>query len=109
MVAILGIFNPCLIGYLIIVWLLPYDRLRKTNLIFIVFLGTGLGLGITSSTIFLWFVIFGQPNLYYFLAEFSIVLLLFLLATHSISSSKYPQSDSIIVPNEYYNTVLWLK
>lgn len=107
--AILGIINPCLIGFLLIVWLLPYDRLRKTNLIFTVFLGTGLGLGITSSTIFLWFAIFGQPNLYYFLSEFSLVLILFLLATYSIRSSKYPQSDSFIVPNEYLNTVIWLK
>jgi hypothetical protein len=108
-VAILGIINPCLIGYLIIVWLLPYDSLRKANRIWIVFLGTGLGLGITSSTIFLWLVIFGQPNLYYFLAEFSIVLILFLLAAYSISSSKYPQSDSIIVLNDDFNTVVWLK
>ena len=106
---ILGIINPCLIGSLIIVCLFPYDSLRKANLILIVFLGTGIGLGITSATIFLWLVIFGQPNSYYFLAEFGFVLLLFLLASYSINSSKDPQSDSIIGSNDDFNTVAWLK
>ena len=106
---ILLIITPCLIGALIIVSLFPYDSLRKANLILTVFLGTGLGLGITSSTIFLWLVIFGQPNSYYFVAEFSIVLILFILAAYRISSSKYSRSDSIIVSNDDFNTVVWLK
>jgi hypothetical protein len=108
-VDILGIINPCLIGSLIIVWLFPYDSLRKANFILIVFLGTGLGLGITSSTIFLWLAMFGQPNSYYFLIEFGLVLLLFLLAFNSISSSKDFQSDSIIGLNGELNTIAWLK
>jgi hypothetical protein len=72
-------------------------------------LGTGLGLGVTSSTIFLWLVIFGQPNSYYFLTEFSFVLLLFFLANQSISSLKYPPSSSIIVTNDNYPSAVWLK
>jgi hypothetical protein len=83
--------------------------LRKAHRIFIVFLGTGLGFGITSSTIFLWLVIFGQPNSYYFLTEFSIVLLLFLLAKQGSSSSRYPQTIPIIVTNDNYPKVEWLK
>lgn len=106
---ILGIINPCLIGSLIIVWLFPYDSLKKANFFLIVFLGTGIGLGITSATIFLWLVIFGQPDSYYFLAEFGFVFLLFLLASHSINSSKDPQSDSIIGSNDNFNTVALLK
>jgi hypothetical protein len=106
---ILLIITPCLIGALIIVSLFPYDSLRKANLILTVFLGTGLGFGITSAIIFLWLVIYGQPNSYYFLAEFGFVLLLFILASYRISSSKYSQSDSIIVSNDDFNTVVWLK
>jgi hypothetical protein len=54
-------------------------------------------------------VIFGQPNSNYFLAEFGVVLLLFILASYRIRSSKYSQSDSIIVSNDDFNTVVWLK
>ena len=106
---ILLIITPCLIGALIIVSLFPYDSLRKANLILTVFLGTGLGFGITSAIIFLWLVIYGQPNSYYFLAEFGLVLLLFIFASYRISSSKYSQSDSIIGSNDDFNTVAGLK
>jgi len=109
LVEILGIINPCLIGSLIIVWLFPYDSLRKANLVLIVILGTGLGLGITSSTIFLWLVIFGQPDSYYFLAEFGFIVLLFLLASYSIRSTKNPQRNPIINSNDDLNTIVWLK
>ena len=106
---ILLIITPCLIGALIIVNLFPSDSLKKAHLILTVFLGTGLGFGITSATLFLWLVIFGQPSSYYFLAEFGFVLLLFLLASYRISSAKNPQSDSLIRSNNDCNTVAWVK
>jgi len=107
---LLAFFNPCLIGSLIIAGLLPRDTLRKANLTFTVFLGTGLGLGITSAMTFLWLAVFGQPDSYYFLFEFGLVLLLLFLALYSHSSSSIEhRTDFIGSSNGEVITIAWLK
>ena len=106
---LLAIANPCLIGSLIIAGLFPRDSLRKNNLIFTVFLGTGMGLGITSAMTFLWLAVFGQPNSYYFLLEFGLVLLLLFIALYSVGSSIEHRSDFIGASDDEVNTIAWLK
>jgi hypothetical protein len=66
--------SPFLIGSSIIVILFPTSRLRGVWLVLTISLGAGVGLGITSSMIFLWLAFIGPPDSYYFAAELTLAV-----------------------------------
>ncbi len=83
--------SPFVIGSSIIVILFPKYRLRGVWLVLTISLGAGLGLGITSSTIFLWLALIGPPDSYYFAAELSLAVILSLFAFYHVHYSEIPR------------------
>jgi len=75
-----ALISPLIIGAAIVVILLPENSLRGIWLILTVCLGAGIGLGITSSAIFLWLALIGSPNSAYFAAELIVACILSLSA-----------------------------
>ena len=67
---------PLIIGSSIIAILFPTQRLQGVWMVLTLCLGAGLGLGITSATIFLWLALIGPPDSYYFAAELSLAVIL---------------------------------
>ena len=101
---------PFLIGASIIIILFPEYRLRGVWLVLTISLGAGLGLGITSSTIFLWLAYMGPPGSYYFAAELGLAVILALFAFYRIHYSAYsPQEDSGLNCGAIPGTIAWLR
>jgi hypothetical protein len=102
--------SPFLIGASILAILFPTCKLRGAWLIMTICLGTGLGLGITSSTIFLWLALIGFPDSYYFAAELSLALLLSFWAYYRIQySADNSQKKSRINFEANSETIIWLR
>jgi len=101
---------PSLIGASIIAILFPTNRLQGVWLVLTLCLGTGLGLGITSSMIFLWLAVIGPPDLCYFAAELVLAVFLFILAycRHHYSAGN-AQKDSGISLETNPETIIWLR
>ena len=108
---LLALISPLIIGAAIIVILLPENSLRGIWLILTVCLGTGIGLGITSSTIFVWLGMIGSPNMGYFTAELSLALILSLLAFYRFrhSQSGNLNKDSALNGEANCAGIQWLK
>ena len=107
---ILALISPLVIGAAIIVILLPENSLRGIWLILTVFLGAGIGLGITSSTTFVWLGMIGSPNMGYLTAELSLALILSLLAFYRCQQSRYGKSkDPSLNGRENCAGIQWLK
>ena len=79
---------PFLVGSAIIVALFPEYSLRGVVLILTACIGTGIGLGITSCTAFLWLVLFTPPGGYYLIAELSLAIFLVLFAIYRSRDAK---------------------
>ncbi len=77
---ILAFIPPVLIGSALVVLLLPQFNLKGGWIIFTVCLGSGIGVGLTSSTIFLWLAWIGRPGAGYHLFEISSAILLTVMA-----------------------------
>jgi hypothetical protein len=102
--------SPLLIGSSIIAILLPKFRLRGAWLVLTVSLGSCLGLGITSCTIFLWLTWIGQPDSYYFAVELSLVLILSFFAYYRIHfSAGRTQAEFAINFETNTETIKWLR
>jgi hypothetical protein len=102
--------SPFLIGASIIVILFPKYRLRGVWLVLTISLGAGLGLGITSSMIFLWLAFIGPPGSYYFAAELSLAVILAFFAFYRIHYSVYStQKDSGLNCEAIPGTIAWLR
>ena len=102
--------SPFLIGAAIIAILFPKYRLRGTWLVLTASLGTCLGLGITSCTIFLWLTLIGRPDSYYFAAELGLALILSFLAYYRIRLSiSRTRTDSTIDFETNSKTIKWLR
>src|SRR5210317_1592831 len=87
--------SPFLIGASIIAILLPKSKLQGVWLVLTISLGAGLGLGITSSMIFLWLAIIEPPGSDYFAAELSLAVILALFASYRLYySGSSTQKDS---------------
>ena len=84
---ILAFISPFLIGSAIIVILFPEYSLRGAWLVLTIALGAGIGLGITSSAIFMWLVLLGRPTTGYFTAELGLALILGILGFHRFRQS----------------------
>jgi len=106
---LLAIFTPFLIGSAIIVILFPKDSLKKIGFALTVCLGTGLGLGITSSFAFLWLAYYGQQTSGYFISEFGLALFLVFFSCYRFYLLKDTQTDSILRSKTEYSTIRWLK
>ena len=101
---------PSLIGASIIAILFPTYRLQGVWLVLTICLGTGLGLGITSSTIFLWLAVIGPPDSCYFAAELVLAVILFFLAYCRIhySAGNSPKDSGISLETNP-ETIIWLR
>lgn len=77
---ILAFIPPVLIGSALVVIMLPQFRLKGVWAIFTICLGFGIGLGLTSSTIFLWLACFGRPGATYHVFEIGSAILLTIIA-----------------------------
>ena len=93
-----ALISPFLIGASIIVILFPKSKLQGVWLVLTISLGAGLGLGITSSMIFMWLAIIGRPGSYYFAAELSlaVILAIFCFLPHSSFNIQYSKKFSIM-------------
>jgi hypothetical protein len=102
--------SPFLIGASIIAILCPGSRLRGAWLVLIISLGAGLGLGITSCTIFFWLTLIGPPDSYYFAVELSLAVILSFLAYYRIRhSADHTQPESGINFETNTATIIWLR
>ena len=86
--AILAFIPPILIGFAIVVIVCPKFSLKGPWAIFTVCLGSGIGLGITSSTIFLWLAWIGRPGTAYLLFEVVSTFLLSAIAFYRFRDNK---------------------
>ena len=102
--------SPFLIGVSIIAILFPQCGLRGVWLVLTVSLGAGLGLGITSCTIFLWLTWLGPPDSFYFAVELSLAVTLALWAYFRISrcANRTPAESEINFESNI-KTIIWLR
>ena len=77
---ILAFIPPIIIGAAIIVIIFPNGSLKGAWFVLTICLGAGIGLGITSSTTFLWLAEIGRPAAAYIAFEAGFAILLTLLA-----------------------------
>ena len=101
---------PFIIGASIIVILFPKQKLQGAWLLLTLCLGTGLGLGITSSTIFLWLALVGSPGSYYFASELGLAVILVAVASYRVHYSlcgAAKDSGSDLEKNS--ETIPWLR
>ena len=107
---ILAFIPPILIGSAIVVILFPDYSLKGACSVFTVCLGAGIGLGITSSTIFLWLAWFGRPDTAYFVFEAGSAILLSMIAFyrfHFFKSGSQNEPTSVCATNGA--AIQWLK
>jgi hypothetical protein len=101
---------PFLVGSAIIVALFPEYSLSGVRLILTGCIGTGIGLGITSCTAFLWLALFTHPGGYYLIAELCLAIFLVLFA---IYRSRYARNtieiEPALPPDSNIGTIGWLK
>ena len=84
--------------------------LKGTCLILTACMGAGIGLGITSSTSFLWLALFTHPGRYYFIAELGLAILLGLVAFYRFRSSKnISRMDPAPYCDSDIETIGWLR
>ena len=107
---LLAIISPFLIGTAIVAILLPEFLSNRVGWVFSVCLGAGIGLGITSSTIFTWLALYGLPKGSYFMAEGLLAILLGFIAFFRVQNSAranltYP--DTVVENNR--ETIRWLR
>ena len=107
---LLAFTSPFVIGSSIIAILFPTYRLRGVWLVLTISLGAGLGLGITSATIFLWLALIGFPDSYYFAAELSLAVMLCFFAYYRIHySADAAQNRSGLCYETNPATINWLR
>ena len=101
---------PLIIGSSIIAILFPIQRLQGVWLVLTLCLGAGLGLGITSATIFLWLTLIGSPDSYYFAAELSLAAILAFFAFYRIHySADATKKKSGLCHETNPATIRWLR
>ena len=105
---LLGIIMPFFIGSVIIVILFPKDSLKSINFVLTVCIGTGVGLGITSSLTFMWLNYYGKLTTGYFFCELGFTLFLAFFACYRFLSLKHNISDFIFISKTEYRKIRWL-
>ena len=107
---ILAFIPPILIGSAIVVLLLPKFSLKGVWAVFTVCLGSGIGLGITSATIFLWLAWIGRPGAAYLVFEVGSAIFLTTIAFyrfHRYKSGSQNESTPDCETNDV--PIKWLK
>jgi len=107
---ILAFIPPILIGTAIVVMICPKFSLKGAWAVLTVCLGSGIGLGITSATIFLWLAWFGRPGAAYLVFEVGSAILLTIIAFyryHNNKSGSQNESTSDCATNDV--PIKWLK
>jgi hypothetical protein len=101
---------PLIIGSSIIAILFPTQRLQGVWMVLTLCFGAGLGLGITSATIFLWLALIGPPDSYYFAAELSLAVILTFWGFYRLHySADSIQNDSEFGFDGNPTTIKWLR
>lgn len=89
---ILAFMPPILIGIAIVLMVFPKISLKGAWAVLTVCLGSGIGLGLTSATSFLWLAWFGHPGAAYLVFEVGSAILLTIIAFYRFH---YNQSGSL--------------
>jgi hypothetical protein len=107
---VLAFIPPILIGSAIVVVVFPQFSLKGACAVLTVCLGSGIGLGLTSSTIFLWLAWVGRPGAAYHVFEFGSAILLSIIAFyrfHDFKSGRQNESTSDCATNDV--PIKWLR
>lgn len=107
---ILAFIPPILIGTAIAALVLPKFSMKGACALFTVCLGSGIGLGLTSATIFLWLAWFGRPGAAYCVFEGGSAILLTTFAFyrfHRYKSGSQNESTPDYATNDV--PIKWLK
>lgn len=107
---ILVFIPPVLIGTAIVVIVLPQFCLKGVRALLTVCLGSGIGMGITSTFIFLWLAWVGRPGAAYHLFEGCITVILVAIAYYRHRHLRASNKDEVTLSvgtNEVH--VKWLK
>ncbi len=84
MMEIMAFIAPILIGSAIVVTVIPQFSRSGICAIFTICLGSGIGLGITSASIFLWLAWVGRPGAAYIVCEAGSAILLAFVAAYRV-------------------------
>lgn len=107
---VLAFIPPVLIGSALIVLLLPQFRLKGSWTLFTICLGSGIGLALTSSTIFLWLAWIGRPGAAYHAFEIGSALSLTALAAYRYRSRNSAGPDDLRADHSIPDIpISWLK
>ncbi len=107
---ILVFILPFIVGSATIVALLPEYSLSGAGLILTGCLGAGIGLGITSSTAFLWLALFTHPGGHYLIAELCLSVVLVLIAIYRFHYAKNSiKTDPALSQNSNTGRIGWLR
>ena len=107
---ILAFFPAVLIGTALVMAIFPQLGLKGVYGIFAVCLGAGIGLGITSSTIFLWLAWIGRPGTDYIAFEIGCAAFLSAIAFYRFRKCRSGEQNSPpfqIAASDY--PIRWLK
>jgi hypothetical protein len=107
-VELLGIILPFFIGSAIILILFPKYSLKSISFVLTVCLGTGVGLGITSSLTFMWLNYHGKLTTGYFFFELGIALFIAFFACYRFLSLKQNVNDILLISKKEYSKIRWL-
>jgi hypothetical protein len=107
---ILTFIPPVVIGSALVVLVFPQLSQKGVRTLFTVCLGAGIGLGITSSTIFLWLAWIGRPGADYIAFEIGFAVLLVVIAFYRCRNFRFGrQNDSPLASARNDVPIKWLK
>ncbi|CAB1056213.1 hypothetical protein D1BOALGB6SA_949 [Olavius sp. associated proteobacterium Delta 1] len=107
---ILAFIPPILIGIAIVVMVFPEFSLKGAGAVFTVCLGSGIGLGLTSATIFLWLAWFGRPDAAYHVFEVGSAILLTIVAFYRFQNIKSGSQNELTPDGPAHDVpIKWLK
>jgi len=108
--AILAFIPPILIGTAIVVLVFPNGSLKGAWALLTVCLGAGIGLGLTSATIFLWLAWIGRPAAAYLVFEVGGAILLSIIAVYRVYHYQSGSRNALPPASETHDVpIKWLK
>ncbi|MBW2449936.1 MAG: phospholipid carrier-dependent glycosyltransferase [Deltaproteobacteria bacterium] len=107
---ILTFIPPVVIGFTLVLLVFPQLSLKGVLTLFAVCVGAGIGLGITSSTIFLWLAWIGRPGADYIAFEIGSAVLLSAISYHRCRNFRSDrQTDLTLTGATNEVSIKWLK
>jgi 4-amino-4-deoxy-L-arabinose transferase-like glycosyltransferase len=107
---ILAFIPPILIGTAIVILVFPNFSLKGAWAVLTVCLGAGIGLGLTSATIFLWLAWIGRPAAAYLVFEIGSAILLGSIAFYRFFHDQSGSRNELSPDSETHDVpIKWLK